>query len=103
MDDIFPFSYCDDKEFSDLFSVEPFHKTKFSSSYLAQILPYYASSDYEMLQDCQTSKDELLEFLENNNFTSVYNTIVDGLSAVNFSCKYYNEDKFNSIIPKKID
>merc|ERR1712179_118848 len=42
-----------------------------------------------------------LEFLENNKFTSVYNNITDSISPEKISCKYYNEDKFNSVIPKQ--
>ena len=102
MDDILPFNYCDDKEFFDLLSViKSNHKSKMSCSSIAKTLPYYSSTDYEMLRECLTNKDKFLEFLENNNFTSVYNDIIDGLSPEKFSCKYYNEDKFNSIIPKQ--
>ena len=102
MDDFLPFHYCDDKEFFNLLPViRSKLKSKISCSCIAQILPYYPSTDYEMLRECLTNKDQFLEFLENNNFTSVYNDIRDSLSPENFSCKYYNEDKFNSIIPKQ--
>ena len=102
MTEFLPFQYCDDKEFFDLLPViKSKLKSKISCSTIAQILPYYPSTDFEMLRECLTNKDQFLEFLENNNFTSVYNNITDGLSPENFSCKYYNEDKFNSIIPKQ--
>ena len=67
---------------------------------LAINLPFYNCSDYAMLNACLSNKDKLLEFFENNTFTSECHSLIDEFSMENFSCKYYNENKFNSILPK---
>ena len=97
MDDVLPFNYCDDKEFFDLLSViKSNHKSKMSCSSIAKTLPYYSSTDYEMLRECLTNKDKFLEFLENNNFTSVYNNIIDAYLLKTFHVNIIM--KTNSII-----
>ena len=51
MDEFLPFHYCDDKEFFDLLPViRSKLKSKMSCSTIAQILPYYPSTDFEMLR-----------------------------------------------------
>ena len=95
MDEFLPFHNCDDKEFFDLLPViKSKLKSKISCSTIAQILPYYPSTDYEMLRECLTNKDQFLEFLENNKFTSVYNNITDSISPENFSCTLHELNSF---------
>ena len=67
---------------------------------LADNLPFSKCSDYAMLTACLSNKDKLLEIYENNSFTSECHSLIDELTMENFSCKYYNEDKFNSMLPK---
>ena len=57
-------------------------------------------SDYALLTACLSDKDKLLDFFENNTFSSECHSLLDGLSMENYSCKYYNENKFNSMLPK---
>ena len=106
MDDELPFIICNNDEIIDLFSEnnntkKSLNKTNMTSVILAQNLPFHKCSDFVMLTECLTNKDRFLEFFENNNFTSEYQNIIDGLSTENYSCKYYNEDKFNSMVPKQ--
>ena len=67
---------------------------------LAQTLPFHNCSDYAMLTACLSNKDNLLDFFENNTFSSECQSLLDGLNMENYSCKYYNENKFNSMLPK---
>ena len=108
MNDNLPFKYCNDDELNDILSVE-INKvktntdTKITSSILAQNLPFHKCSDFVMLTECVTNKDRFLEFFENNAFLSEYHSIIEGLSTDNYTCRYYSEDKFNSMVPKQQD
>ena len=75
-------------------------KETMTKSTLAQNLPFFNCSDYSMLTACLSNKDKLLEIYENNSFTSDCHSLIDGLSMENFSCKYYTESKFNSMLTK---
>ena len=70
---------------------------------LAQSLPFSNCSDYAMLTACLSDNDKLLDFFENNTFTSECHNLIDEFSMENYSCKYYNENKFNSILSKHQD
>ena len=67
---------------------------------LAQSLPFSNCSDYAMLTACLSDKDKLLDFFENNTFTSECHNLINEFTMEKFSCKYYNESKFNSMLPK---
>ena len=103
MDGDLPFKYCDDNELIKTCSTKIAagnQKNKMSSSLIAQNLPFKGCTDYEMFRECLKNNDRFLEFLENNNFASAYNSIQEGFSSENFSCKYYSENKFNSTLSK---
>ena len=106
MDYDLPFKYCNNDEIFDIFSTEnsikqPVHEIRMTSVILAQNLPFYKCSDFAMLTECLTNKERFLDFFENNNFTSEHKNIIEGLSTEKFSCKYYNENNFNSMVPKQ--
>ena len=108
MIDNLPFKYCNDDELNDILSVETNKvksniDTKITSSILAQNLPFQKCSDFVMLTECLTNKERFLEFFENNVFLSEYHSIIEGLTTDNYTCRYYSEDKFNSMIPKQLD
>ena len=101
--DNLPFKDCDDNELINICSTNLIidnKETKLTSSLIAQKLPFHGCSDYQLFRECLKNNDRFLEFLENNNFASAYNSIQEGLSSENFSCKYYGENKFNSMLPK---
>ena len=82
--DNLPFKDCDDNELIGTCSINPIidnQETKLTSSLIAQILPFQGCSDYQMFRECLTNNDRFLEFLENNNFASAYNSIQEGLSS----------------------
>jgi len=106
MEDDLPFKYCNNDEIIDIFYTKnstetSSNKSKMTSVILAQNLPFYKCSDFIMLTECLSSKERFLDFFENNNFTTEYQNIIEGLTTENFSCRYYNEDKFNSMVPKQ--
>ena len=103
MDDGLPFKYCDENELFESCSTKLTtgnQKNEISCSLLAQELPFKGCTDYQMFRECLTNNDRFFEFLENNNFASAYNSIQEGLSSENLSCKYYSENKFNSTLSK---
>ena len=104
MNDNLPFKNCNDKELKKLFclkanSLKTNQETMTARKILAQNLPFFNCSDYAMLTACLSNKDKLLEMYENNSFTTDCHSLIDGLTMESFSCKYYNEDKFNSMLP----
>ena len=61
---------------------------------LALNLPFYNCSDYAMLTACLSDKDKLLEFFENNNFTTECHSLIDELSMENSSCMWSEFEKY---------
>ena len=97
----FPFKLCNNDELRGVLSVVSRNrKIVTTNESLAQTLPFFVCSDYEMLSQCLTNKDKFLELFENNSFTSQCFNLKEGLSMGNYSCRYYNEDSFNSMVPK---
>ena len=100
-----PFKNCSDDELKTIFFVKsnyviPHQEIMTTRKIFAQNLPFSNCSDYAMLSACLTNKEKLLEIYENNSFTTECHNLIDGSALDNFSCKYYNEDKFNSMLPK---
>ena len=103
MDDNLPFKYCDDNEILETFTIKSRTRNptnKALSSLIAQKLPFKGCSDYQLFRECLTNNDRFFEFLENNNFASAYNSIQEGLSSENLSCKHYSENIFNCTLSK---
>ena len=105
MSDHLPFKNCTKDEIMKLFCVNSNHMKDNQEAIAerkvsAQNLPFFNCSDYAMLTACLSNKDKLLEIYENNSFTMECHNLIDELTMENLSCKYYNEDKFNSILPK---
>ena len=105
MSDHPPFKNCTKDEIMKLFCVKGNHvkvnqEARAERKVLSQNLPFFNCSDYAMLTACLSNKDKLLEIYENNSFTMECHNLINELTMENFSCKYYNEDKFNSILPK---
>ena len=89
----FPFKLCNNDELRGVLSVVSRNrKIVTTNESLAQTLPFFVCSDYEMLSQCLTNKDKFLELFENNSFTSQCFNLKEGLSMENYSCRYYNED-----------
>ena len=101
-----PFQKCSDDEFNKIICTNTDrqnprrHTIKLTNSYVSYQLPFYNCSDYEIILEFMSAKNKFLEIFEENNFTKYYDNIVEGFSNENFSCNYYTEDKFNSMINK---
>ena len=110
MNETLPFINCNDVELSNLLSVEgnsENNKNKTmaknnnkSKEILAQYMPFYKCSDYWIQREYLSNTEKFLESFENNTFTSNCRSFIEDLTNENFSCKYYNENKFNSMLPK---
>ena len=110
MNEKFPFSSCNDAELGRILSVErnlgntqngtmAKNKTN-NSTILAQYMPFYKCSDYWIQREYLSNTEKFLKTFENNAFTAECRRFTEGLTNENFSCKYYNENKFNSMLPK---
>ena len=116
MNDNLPFNNCNDDELTSIVSVESkFSNTQYENTKmrnkniiqirksLAQYLPFYNSSDYVIQTECISSKEQFLKTFENNAFATECHGITEGITLENYSCKYYNENKFNSMLNKHQD
>lgn len=113
MNDILPFNDCSDVDLRGMFHVDSnivniqgetattnkMTKMQIYKS-LAQHLPFYNCSDYTLQVECMSNKDKFLKTFENNTFATECSNITEGITMENYSCQYYNENKFNSMLPK---
>ena len=67
---------------------------------LTNALPFYVCSDYMVMDECMSANSKVLKRLENNGFLKKYIELIESYTLENFSCKYYNEDRFNFMISK---
>ena len=110
MDENLPYSNCNDAELSNILSVErnldntqneitTLNQIK-TNVILAQYMPFYNCSDYWIQREYLTNTEKILKSFENNTFTTECRKFIEGLTRENYSCKYYNENKYNSMLPK---
>ena len=90
----FPFHVLSDNEISSLFG-DLNHEINFISD-----LPFYDCSDFTIMDECMSANSKVLKRLENNGFLKKYIELIESYTFENFSCKYYNEDRFNFMISK---
>ena len=110
MNENLPFINCNDVELSSVLSVErnlvsTQNKTMAKSKnkgnvILAQYMPFYKCSDYWIQREYLSNTEKFLKSFENNSFTTICRSFIEDLTKENYSCKYYNENKFNSMLPK---
>ena len=105
MSENFPFKNCNNDELNNILFAnknvaKTIHESAITRKMLAQKLPFYNCSDYAMLTACLSNNEKLLEFFENNSFTSECHSLINEVTMDNYSCKYYTENKFNSMLPK---
>ena len=112
----FPFNNCDDDELVSALSEESnISNTQIETVTLrnkniiqirksfAQNLPFYNCSDYVIQIECISNNEQFLNTFENNSFEAECRSFTEGLVLENFSCKYYNTNKFNSMLHKHQD
>ena len=66
-------------------------------------LPFAKCSDYQIITEFSTSKTQVLEFLSNNNFSSEMFKHINKITKDNYTCKYYNEASFSSVLAQHND
>ena len=69
---------------------------------LYKILPFFTCSFFTLSQMFLSSKDKILEKLENNNFTKNMIKHVNGFSKDNYTCSYYDDMGINNLYKKHI-
>ena len=60
-------------------------------------LPFYRCNNYSIINECMSSDKKFFHAFENNHFSNNIK-FPKGMTMDNFSCKYYNEDKFNTMV-----
>ena len=109
MNENLPFSSCNDIELSDVLFVNKINSTQNESMttnkikdnvILAQYMPFYKCSDYWIQREYLSNTEKFLKAFEDNTFTTECRRFIEGLTKENYSCKYYNENKFNSMLPR---
>ena len=71
-----------------------------ANAVLAQYMPFYNCSDYWIQREYLSNTEKFLKTFENNTFTTECRKFIEGLTRENYSCKYYNENKYNSMLSK---
>ena len=69
---------------------------------LSKILPFFTCSFFTLSQMFLSSKDKILEKLENNNFTKNMIKHVNGFSKDNYTCSYYDDMGITNLYKKHI-
>ena len=108
-----PFYSCNDDELTSIISLENSSSNDLSITMTAnvtneiklrksqaQYLPFYTCSDYVIQSECITSKEQFVKTFEINNFAAECHSLTEGITLENYSCRYYSENKFNSMLHK---
>ena len=108
-----PFYSCNDDELTSIISPENSYSNDLSITMtakvtneiklrksLAQYLPFYTCSDYVIQSECITSKEQFVKTFEINNFAAECHSLTEGITLENYSCRYYSENQFNSMLHK---
>ena len=67
---------------------------------LSKALSFNLCSPFSITQLTETSKSEVLEKLESNNFSKNMTKLVNGFSENNYTCNYYMEGSINNLTQK---
>ena len=65
---------------------------------LAKELPFYNSTCYQIIRECQNMSENMIEFFKNNKFTMQMKQITNSFSQDNYSCNYYNHSNFTKVL-----
>ena len=63
-------------------------------------LPFFNCSNFTISQLFQTTKNNILETLQNNSFSKNTIQLVNGFSKDNYTCNYYHEESINDLSRK---
>ena len=113
MNENLPFNNCNDDELSGILdlgnsilniqcntmAIFTSNETQLRKSF-AQHMPFYNCSDYVLQIESISNKEQFVKTFENNDFATECHSLTEGISLENYSCRYYNENKFNSMLHK---
>ena len=69
---------------------------------ISKNLPFHLVSPFALSQLFQTSKDKVLEKLENNNFAKNMIKHVNGFSKNNYTCNYYDDENIKQLTKRHV-
>ena len=64
----------------------------------AQELPFYKCSDYQVIRECLSTSERLLDLFKNNEFANQIKGIVNSFTSENYNCNYYNTSNFPHVL-----
>ena len=64
---------------------------------LAQEMPFFTCSDYQIFRECSTQIGNIFEIFNDNIFARQIKTLVNNFTSENYNCKYYNTSEFQSL------
>ena len=68
--------------------------------HLAKELPFYNCTNYQIIRECQSMSENMIEFFKNNEFTMQMKQITSSFTDENYSCNYYNHSNISKVISK---
>ena len=69
----------------------------------AQEMPFSSCTDYQLYRECSTQISNIFEIFNDNNFAKQIKTLVNNFTTDNYSCQYYNDSKFQSLMKTNND
>ena len=63
-----------------------------------QELPFFSCSNYQIIRECLSTSENLLEIFENNEFASQMKKIIDAFTKDNYTCNYYNHSNLPNVV-----
>ena len=66
--------------------------------HLAKELPFYNCTNYQIIRECQSMSENMIEFFKNNEFTMQMKQITSSFTDENYSCNYYNHSNISKVI-----
>ena len=63
-----------------------------------QELPFFSCSNYQIIRECLSTSENLLEIFENNEFASQMKKIIDAFTKDNYTFNYYNHNNLPNVV-----
>ena len=64
---------------------------------------FSSCTDYQLYRECSTQIGNIFEIFNDNNFAKQIKTLVNNFTTDNYSCQYYNDSKFQSLMKTNND
>ena len=61
-------------------------------------LPFFSCSNYQIIRECLSTSENLLEIFKNNEFASQMKKIIDAFTKDNYTCNYYNHSNLQNVV-----